>query len=201
MSFTITPLKWDLPESIKTPILKNTLYWERVYIKIKDERVVDDSLRVMYRADGRFSFAVDSDIEHLWQILKYEKGGHFVAHTDSKISANHLATGLLYPPHDFSRYEGGELVVVKNDQTEEIIRTSDFKQWTLIHLPIGVIHYVKPVTSGTRYVFKRAVMKNEYPIEPRCPEDDLRLFRLWDKLYWGIGADPRVKETYYPAAD
>jgi len=86
-----------------------------------------------------------------FDLLKYEEGDFFKAHQDSKSNDYHIGTILIYPPKNICDYEGGELYLSKEDITIKAYEND----WSMVLLHINTLHEVKPITKGTRYVFKQ----------------------------------------------
>lgn len=85
------------------------------------------------------------------QFNKYTEGGAYHKHSDSafmgspEIRTDLSVTIFLNDPAD---YEGGELTL---EYSSGEIRMVKEKKGTLVCYPSGVLHYVTPVTCGTRY--------------------------------------------------
>lgn len=92
------------------------------------------------------------DMSDDWELLKYTHGGKFEEHTDSESDF----TVLLFPPNNINILEGGELIIRENIFTTKI-NPSELTKFTIIFIPVGTLHKVNPVISGTRYVFKRSL--------------------------------------------
>lgn len=86
-----------------------------------------------------------------WKLLKYNVGGKFNCHVDGVQNEKHLGTMILLPPKSLSEYEGGELVLYKDEQ--EIIVNSDEMNWTFVFIPTNMKHEIKEVTKGIRFSF------------------------------------------------
>lgn len=88
-----------------------------------------------------------------WKALRYRAGGFFTAHTDSPSGPEHIATLILIPPKSYSDHEGGELVIHPTDSESASPTVVSAHSWltTLVVLPLGVPHEVRPVVSGTRF--------------------------------------------------
>lgn len=86
-----------------------------------------------------------------FDLLKYEEGDFFKPHQDSKSNDYHIGTILIYPPKNICDYEGGELYLPKEDITIKAYEND----WSMVLLHINTLHEVKPITKGTRYVFKQ----------------------------------------------
>lgn len=80
---------------------------------------------------------------------EYREGGFYDKHIDdikiSGLTTHHSITLFLNSPDE---YEGGELVLTFGDR-EYVFKC---KAGTALIYPTGLIHYVKPVTSGRRRV-------------------------------------------------
>jgi len=88
-------------------------------------------------------------IDHMFEFLKYNKGGHFEEHEDRKRYIGHSHTICIYPPQNV---EGGELIVNKKTT---IPMSKD--SWTVVIFPIDTLHTSNSVKSGTKYVFKGTI--------------------------------------------
>lgn len=82
---------------------------------------------------------------------KYSGGGTYHRHSDSAfIGAPEIRTDLSVTVflNDPDEYEGGELTLeYPSGETRKLKE----KKGTLVCYPSGVLHYVTPVTQGTRY--------------------------------------------------
>ena len=104
----------------------------------------------------------------LWINLKYDAGSFFNTHQDRERCENHTHTAILLVPLSQSYYEGGELILYKNDgSTEEI--TSDNEKYKLVVFPRVCPHEIKEVQFGIRQIFKRAITSE--------PNKDIQRFR------------------------
>ena len=111
------------------------------------------------------------------ELLRYGIGGHFLAHSDRALSPTHLGTLLLVLPS--ADMEGGELVVETGPGLQ--ILGADVQSPLVVYLPLGVVHSVRPVSAGTRYVAKAAVfgrmlapdgIEQDQPYRPDQPRSD-----------------------------
>lgn len=101
-----------------------------------------------------------------WILLKYKEGDFFNEHVDKNLGDRmtvygrqfHIASILLFPPKNSSRYEGGELIIKYPD--EERIIIADETKWTCVFFRLNTWHRVELITSGTRYVFKGFIFEN-----------------------------------------
>lgn len=91
--------------------------------------------------------------------MKYEEGGFFKEHQDSKSNKNHIGTILIYPPKELFNYEGGELYLPK----ENVLIEAFENYWSMVLLHINTLHEVKQIISWTIYVFKQSFL-----IEDNC---------------------------------
>lgn len=92
-----------------------------------------------------------------WKFLKYEKDDFFVKHVDEV----GLYTVLIFPSSEFvNDLEGGELVI-----GETVYKPNTFDCFKIIIFPINTYHEVKPITRGTRYVFKTCLHGTFIPKE------------------------------------
>lgn len=88
-----------------------------------------------------------------WKVNKYEVNGFFKPHNDTKINEYHIGTLVLIPPENYSYYEGGILRLFNDDETIESEVVPDKEGWKCVFIPVGKIHEITTVTSGTRYSF------------------------------------------------
>jgi len=93
---------------------------------------------------------IDEECEKYFDLIKYDVGDFFAPHQDGKKYNNHIGTILIYPPKNLYPYEGGELYL----PNENITLKAFEDDWTMIFLNINVLHEVKPITSGVKYIFK-----------------------------------------------
>jgi len=89
-----------------------------------------------------------------YDLLKYEEGDFFKEHQDTRYNKNHIGTILIYPPKKLFNYEGGELYLPK----ENVLIEAFENNWSMVLLHINTLHEVKPIISGTRYVFKQSFL-------------------------------------------
>ncbi len=142
----------------------------------KIERKIDLEKRFCYVHKNKFilNFTLNDNLtdnynpefyfnnENSWKLLKYEKGCFFESHTDKQVSKNHTHTALLFFPGE--THEGGELII-SDDISQTIIKSSDFDDWTLVIFPIYMKHEVKHVTNGNRIVFETEYLTNYTEVE------------------------------------
>jgi hypothetical protein len=114
-----------------------------------------------------------------FDFIKYEQGGKFDMHYDSKQSTYHNHTLLLFPPQNIV---GGELVVRHgfNDDRSINILNLIIKPhkylWTLVLFPIGVFHASNPVLNGEKITLKgTAYIDNIQRIKIINKKSDLEL--------------------------
>lgn len=118
-----------------------------------------------------------------FELIKYEVGGLFNKHRD-KLEGQltdrdiHTHMCLLYPPAYFSPFEGGDIVFyLKNNlgvESEQVIKPSEFTQWTFLIFEQQTMHKVMPVTKGVRYVYKAPLFKkNPHYVVDNYDEDHL----------------------------
>lgn len=86
--------------------------------------------------------------------LKYEVGGKFLPHRDTKTSKRHFGTILLFPPTHFTPHEGGILRICDDKGEWHEFDSSNMKVWTVVMFNPLLEHEVTEITSGTRIVFK-----------------------------------------------
>ena len=103
----------------------------------------------------------------VWELIKYNKGGHFSKHKDKIIERYrciHTHVALIYPK--WSEYTGGDLIICGDEEVN--IKTSDFEGHTLIILDIDTYHRITEVISDSRYVFKIPLYKinKNYKYDP-----------------------------------
>ena len=89
-----------------------------------------------------------------WDLVIYNKDNKFARHTDGKEDECHFGTLLLFPPSDYNKFTGGELVFFQSGKELATLFPHQFNSWTLVAFPINVEHECRPILSGTRYVFK-----------------------------------------------
>lgn len=100
-----------------------------------------------------FSFN-NQDKLYNYKTLCYIKDDHFIKHIDNKKNNSHIGTIIILPPLTYSKFEGGELVVYKEDgETIENIYLPEEKQWKLIFIKHNTVHEVKKIISGIRITF------------------------------------------------
>jgi predicted 2-oxoglutarate/Fe(II)-dependent dioxygenase YbiX len=95
----------------------------------------------------------NADLGHdgrTWSLHRYDAGSFFGPHTDTQTHQRHVATLVLMMPLAYSEYRGGELVVFFSASGFDEF-PPDQNRPTLAILPIGTLHEVRPVTSGTRF--------------------------------------------------
>jgi len=95
--------------------------------------------------------------DDLFDFIKYNPGGKFDMHFDSKKSTYHSHTLLLFPPQ---KIDGGELVVKygfdsswSDKRVNKIIKPHEHL-WTVVLFPIGVLHASNPVLNGEKITLK-----------------------------------------------
>lgn len=95
--------------------------------------------------------------EYDGKLLVYRPGDFFKPHRDTKISREHFATGLLFPPSTFT---GGTLEVTKHDG--EIFRFEGSEtDWNLVLFHPTLLHSCQEVLTGKRLVIKFDVRYDE----------------------------------------
>lgn len=124
------------------------------------------------------------------ELIRYDIGGHFVAHCDRTLGPGHLGTLLLVMPDE--DLEGGTLITkcievhkprswealpapthTEVDPTkiqEAVSCTGSY----LVYIPLNVVHSVTPVTAGGRLVAKAAVfgvLESDLPADPLRQRD------------------------------
>lgn len=94
-------------------------------------------------------------LNRTFELLMYKEGSRFHKHID-KIkhipNLKHTHTVLIYP--NIEHYEGGTFIWYDRNNTEHKIEISNMYGFTLIIMPLGILHEVETITYGTRYVFK-----------------------------------------------
>ncbi len=156
-------------------LVSRTTWRPRPAYSAKVGDVYDDAIRVcdesvMMWEDSYYKCIAKADIHSIvpdyctprrcrlypMRLLRYNVGGHFVAHTDSRLADTHVGTLLLYPPaHIMGGFTGGDLLIY--DNRGAVINTicpSTFTEWTAVTMTPDVMHSCTPVLSGVRYVFK-----------------------------------------------
>lgn len=93
--------------------------------------------------------------------LKYDVGGKFLPHRDTKISKRHFGTILLFPPFHFTPHEGGILRICDDKGEWQEFDSSKMKLWTVVIFNPLLEHEVTEITSGTRIVFKKECLLDE----------------------------------------
>ncbi len=113
-----------------------------------------------------YNFLFDNNLklygDDKWQLLRYDKDDMFLIHKDRQINNNHEYSILLFPPKDFSHFEGGDLILLNNENEtnvslQTVFKTNNFNQWTFVIFSIDLFHYVQPILQGHRFVWKNAL--------------------------------------------
>jgi len=128
----------------------------RKALEIKAERIELSSCREL---EQYFKNIIPMNKKFVYKLYKmqiYEKGGKFNRHKDTIHSPNHYATLVINIPVPGKTFKGGELVLYKNDTTDEILTKCSFKNYndsSIIFLT-DIDHEVKEVTKGVRIVLQ-----------------------------------------------
>ena len=105
--------------------------------------------------------------EHQFQLLKYQEGDFFNNHIDTKISSNHDYTCLIMINDKENQYQGGELILSDKDNMFNInLDNLKDAECVMVIFSIELFHKIKPITKGTRYVFKIPLFTPVYRPEP-----------------------------------
>lgn len=113
----------------------------------------------------------------IFKLHCYETSGYFTKHQDSVKYPDHGATVLIFPPGNISPFTGGNLLLYVDCNIFEI-KPSEFTQWTLIIIPLGVYHECSTVLSGRRFVFKadipcpKPIINTTGSSNTECDSDD-----------------------------
>ena len=131
----------------------------------KDGDYIDTDIRLSKKYKDAISFyltnlnvILDTEmiIDDKFDVIKYEKCGKFDMHVDTQID-DYNYTVMIYPPQ---KVKGGELCVLNGYQSKlsdnrilEKIEMSE-ELWTIVLLPVGVMHSSNEVLEGTKIIIK-----------------------------------------------
>lgn len=130
------------------------LYGSNFKDEAKDNYIYFDNSE--YNSEYRGTYRTNHEtFKRNWKVHKYEKGGFFKSHSDSKINEHHIGTLVLIPPTNYSLYLGGKLILynMKNDTEIEMEVEPNNEGWMCVFIPIGQKHEITEVIEGTRYSF------------------------------------------------
>jgi hypothetical protein len=154
-------------------------FWEESKVGKKDGTEVDTNIRSSKYLSVKLNFSYESkdlineNMKRLvpnkyqniidkdeydfvrYTALKYEEGGKFLPHRDTKTSKRHFGTILLFPPSDYTPHNGGILRICDDKGDWHEFDSSNMKEWTVVMFNPLMEHEVTEITSGTRIVFKR----------------------------------------------
>jgi len=99
---------------------------------------------------GLNSYFARLQIDEMFSPIIYDIGDKFEWHIDAPQFRWHNYTILLYKPQDI---EGGELCV-KMDEDRNFTIKMDKHRWTIVLLPLNVLHTSLPITKGTKLTLK-----------------------------------------------
>lgn len=124
------------------------------------------------RADIDDTYSVKSEPIY-YQLVKYEPGDFFAKHLDTQINEYHKYTCLIFLPQtNGSGFEGGDLILTNSAGTFcSIIKTSDFKEITMVILSLDLFHEITPITRGKRYVLKKPLFVRHLSRSLSLPRD------------------------------
>lgn len=143
--------EWDKGQSYKkfNPSIRNS-----VEVELNDQILSDKANQTL----ASMMAAIDEELvitDDKWRVLKYQSG-HFVEHCDfyrQKDPLVHFGTQVWLPPKSMCSYEGGVLKT-KDKEAKEILPSEN--EWTLVVLPLGVLHEVSQV-EGVRISYVKPI--------------------------------------------
>lgn len=98
-----------------------------------------------------------------YQMIKYEPRDFFAKHIDTKLDDFHQYTCLIFCPQTGLDYTGGDLIFTNKTNTfNATIKTSEFKEITIIIFSLDLYHEINPITSGNRFVLKKPLFVREF---------------------------------------
>tara|TARA_R110000822_G_scaffold167675_1_gene307850 strand:+ start:1845 stop:2429 length:585 start_codon:yes stop_codon:yes gene_type:complete len=141
-------------KNIIDPIVRKTLTYSMIDVKTNSLTKVHWCNFLTYTfkilVKDYFNFTkLPNNVEQIIdiQILKYEKGGHYVFHTDDSRSAHRILSCIFFTNDD---YEGGNLLF-KYPFKKDIVKIEK-KSNRMVIFPSNILysHSVEPVISGER---------------------------------------------------
>ena len=148
------------------------------------------------RVDIDDTYSVKSEPIY-YQLIKYELGDFFAKHLDTQINGYHQYTCLIFLPQaDGLGFEGGDLILTNSTGTFcSTIKTSDFKEITMVIFSLDLFHEITPITRGKRYVLKKPLFIRYLPKTRSLPRDinqevdDLLGDGAFESNFFGDSAD------------
>ncbi|KAI4120997.1 MAG: hypothetical protein LQ338_006620 [Usnochroma carphineum] len=123
----------------------------------------------------------------LHKLLLYDEGSMFKPHKDSEKAEGMFATLVICLP---SKHDGGEIILTHHGE-EEIVKTSEESEFGQTHIAwySDVLHEIKPVTTGYRFVLTYNLIRTQAGI-PTSAETILqerqalsRTLQEWKRRY------------------
>ena len=173
----------NLKELLESPVLDKENF-TRTSVGLNNTSILDLTQRSSWtnkknflilpeEADEFFSINDLKYDDKKYQLLKYEEGDFFSEHKDRKLAENHKYTCLIFFNDCKEKLEGGNLILRDEDNLFKIVfDSSNVDIATMVIFSIDLYHEVKPVTKGTRYVFKSQLYTSSTSIEDEDVEEE-----------------------------
>ena len=115
---------------------------------------------------------IDWQTKQKYQVLVYETGGFFKAHSDTILNKSHYGTLLIFPPAiGECSHVGGDLLITKQNGQQFVFESAKNLQWTIVAFHPRLVHEILPITSGKRVVLKTELCYLRSAIQ--TPEEEL----------------------------
>ncbi len=145
-----------------------------VKLDISCENLIIENMKRLLPIKYRNIIDNEKYIRNDYTALKYNIGGKFLIHRDTKISNCHFGTILIFPPSNLSPHKGGILRICDENGEWHEFDSSNMRNWTAVIFNPLLEHEVTEIEFGTRIVFKKECLLNEDLFELLNNNDNLK---------------------------